>query len=169
MAAFICSCQNLKPDENYKVRFPEINNLIKSNLEFSGASINKVVSLDGIKEEIKITPDSTQWNDELDFLNAINPNKPEFKGSFDVVEKEGGILVTLKTGEKHSLQQLSYSKEGENETLKALIQEDKQIFSLEKRVKINFAGGLISNYKIEGFQKILLKDTTKFMIKVEIN
>lgn len=158
-------CSGLEPEQPDQLPFPEVSQLISSGLAPQEVKLTKEVWLDEKSELLTLTPDTAAWKKEFDFLNEINPNQPEYTGAFNILSSsEDQLILALKEGEKPPLQELSLTKKGENRVLKARVLEEKQLFTLEKSISVVFEDGKIQKYRIEGYQKILLKDTARFRI-----
>ena len=128
-------------------------------------SLVKEVWLDGQSESQNLKMDSIGWSAELSFLKEINPNQSEYVGGFDRKDSDGLTTLTLKSTESGALKKFSFaSVNGEIISIQAIIHEDKDVYVHHRDISLKLADGEISGFKIDGYQKILLKDTIRFSI-----
>lgn len=163
-------CQGLRPDAVDITSFSQVDQLFQNQvLGLSGKELEKEVWLDGSKEIKLLKLDSSGWAKELSFLGEIDPNQPEYVGAFEVEESDQEVNLRLRSEERSALRKFSYQVQSEEiTTVDAIIHEDKDVFVYHKEILLNFEGGLLRQYRIEGFQKILTKDTIKFRISGKI-
>lgn len=149
--------------------YSEINLLFELQLENKPTLVRKTIVLDGIEEIKSIEPDSVAWLKEVGFLEEINPNKPEYKGAFEEESLENQLSLKLKEGENGSIKSFSIKTTGNQSVVNVTIQEDKTIFVHQKKVSAKFLDGKLTEYSIEGTQKIILKDAIDFSISAKID
>lgn len=144
--------------------YPDVDQLLKQQV-FLGNQLTKEVWLDGISETKVLKMDSTSWSNELSFLQEINPNQTEYIGAFSGSELPEGKNLTLGKKEKGSLKNFSYIKRnGKITSINAIIHEDKDVYVHHKEVNVRFKDDRITNFQIDGYQKIMLKDTIRFRV-----
>ncbi len=168
---FLSSCQKLKPESVDIPEYPDLRQLLleQANL-LDGKSVEKTVSLDDESEFNQLIFDSAKWIGELDFLKEINPNQPEYVGSFEKAENDSEIKLTLLDTENGALKSLSYLlQENEFQYIRASFHEDKDVYVHHREILMNFKNGILFTYKIDGYQKMLLKDTVWFGIEGRID
>ena len=160
----------MKPDAVNVASYPDLDDLLKSQVSKLGdLRLQKEVWLDDESELKPLAMDSVSWKKELSFLEEINPNQPEYVGAFVKVIENGQTQLKLREGEKGSLKSLIYKKsEGSIIYIQATIHEDKDVYVHHQEIEVNFSGGLTTSYSIDGYQKIMMKDTIKFKIKGKI-
>ncbi len=165
VAILLQSCSGFKQEQIKASSYPEIDKIFADQYRVLGQQLEKSVMLQG-KEEIRmLTMDSTAWKEELSFLDELNPNQPEYVGAFDERKSTTVTDLKLKPAEKGALSRFLYEKEkGKIVRIQATIRENKDIFIHYREVSITFEDGLISEYYIHGYQKILFKDTISFKI-----
>ncbi|MEQ9402373.1 MAG: hypothetical protein RIM99_02205 [Cyclobacteriaceae bacterium] len=166
LVLILAGCGNLKPDTVLVSSFPDVDSLLKNDASVPfGKSLNKDVRLDGETESGSLEMDSAKWKKELSFIQEINPNQPGYVGAFERIRSDNKDELILKEGEKGSLKKLTVERSEKGiSSLEAIIHEDKDVFVYHKEIKIHFNDGLISSYEIDGYQKILMKDTIRFRI-----
>ncbi|WP_462253967.1 hypothetical protein [Ekhidna sp.] len=164
-------CQNIKPETVSIPEYPDFEELLEKQIELLGAiSVQKEVMLDGQHETQVIEMDSSKWANELFFLKEINPNQPRYIGAFNKIENIPNQKLILKDGEKGVLKMVSFSQEG-SEYLKigATFHEAKDVYTHHRDFKVYFKDGKINSFLIDGYQKMMFKDTIQFTIKVTAN
>lgn len=166
LALTLFGCEKLKPESVNIPDYPDLESVFNTQINvLSSNKLEKEVWLDGKSESKTLDMDTTLWKKELSFLKEINPNTPEYVGAFEKTETDSAIHLILKSNEKGELKRVSYSMEGKNySNIKAIIHEDKEVYSHHREFKINLENGLLKNYEITGYQKIVLKDTIQFRI-----
>jgi hypothetical protein len=166
----LVSCQNFKPDSINVQTYPEIDTVLKSQIELlQNSNLQKEVWLNGEGELQELKMDSLGWVKELSFLDEINPNLPEYVGAFDVIETD--TLLVLKLGEKESGSLTEFARAKHNDEISyliATIHEDKDIYIHHKKIYIAFIQNKLSEYYINGYQKILYKDSITFRIEGKV-
>ena len=130
LTTFISGCQKLKPESVAIREYPDLKQLMIDQADLlDGRSVEKTVSLDAEKEVNQLVLDSAKWIKELDFLEEINPNQPEYVGSFEKTVEGGEISLLLKEAEKSELKSLVYSLSGDQfQYIKASFHEDKDVY-----------------------------------------
>ncbi|MEO1255463.1 MAG: hypothetical protein AAFY41_11360, partial [Bacteroidota bacterium] len=53
--------------------------------------------------------------------------------------------------------------------IKASFHEDKDVYIHHREISLKFSDGLLSSYQIDGYQKMMFKDTVRFKIAGIIN
>lgn len=159
-------CEKLKPESVNIPDYPDLEQVYHQQIQsLASTKLNKEVWLDGKSEVKAFDMDTIMWKKELSFLKEINPNTPEYVGAFEKTKTDSTSILTLKPNEKGEVIMLSYLLDGKSySNITATIHEDKEVYSHHRDFNINFENGLIKNYQIAGYQKILLKDTIRFRI-----
>lgn len=166
----LASCQDLKSGSINIPEYPNVEEVYQSQLKsLATPKVNKEVSLGDKKEKDTIEMDTVKWKRELSFLVDVNPNSPEYVGAFEVTHEGKRTSLKLQEGENGILKHLSITSQDEGYwSLQATIHEDKDIYSYHREVSAAFENDLITNYQIEGYQKMMFRDTVWFSIKGEV-
>lgn len=176
------SCQ-MKPDKNVSLYF-DTDSLMqeqKKLLYERKAQISKKASVKGQTSKGLVKPDSIQaWDQEFQFLEKININKPALRGAYEVKEyndPSSNLKVREYSGTKEGLEvpflKLYYLNTPDNlRVIEAEYVEDNPIYHSRRKLKFffdDFTGtSLIHKYAITGSQKMILKDSVRFEVKGEI-
>lgn len=167
----LTGCQKLKPSEVRIPEYPDYSVLLSDQVALLGKQqVKKEVWLDGKSEIRVIKMDSASWTQELSFLKEINPNQPEYVGAFQKSGDELNQTLTLVVGENGALKKTSYSKSDIGyQQINAIFHEDKDVYIHHREIELKFQNGLLSSLQIDGYQKMMFKDTVKFRIKLQTN
>lgn len=171
LLAALAGCQKLKPESVAIPEYPDFDELMKDQIERLGkVSINKKVSLGEESEFKTFEMDSALWAEELSFLKEINPNQPEYVGAFEKSTEGNYQTLTLGEGENGALKKVKYDlKEDDYGSIQATFHEDKDVYVHHREIKMNFERGLLNSIQINGYQKMMFKDTVRFGIALEVN
>lgn len=166
----IAGCQKLKPDSVQIPEYPDYEALMEDQVELlRNKKMRKEVWLDGKSEIQVLNMDSTSWAKELSFLKEINPNQPEYVGAFEKVGDDISQTLTLSPGEKGTLKKTTFSRDTEGfSQISATFHEDKDIYIHHREIDLKFENGILKSLKVDGYQKIMFKDTTRFRIALEV-
>lgn len=171
LLAVLVSCQKLKPEFVSVPEYPNFEALMNEQVVLlTDSEIKKTVRLEGQSEEQTMKMDSAKWAEELFFLKEINPNQPEYVGAFTKATDGNKTLLTLGPDEKGELKKVSYVKIGDiYSTLNATFHENKDVYVHHRDIYITFQDGLIRSIEINGYQKMMFRDTVRFGIALEVN
>ncbi len=165
----LAGCQKLKPESVSIPEYPDFEVLMQEQVAALGnTKIKKTVWLEG-QSEVKVQDmDSSRWAEELSFMKEINPNQPEYVGAFEK-SREGDLQVlTLGENESGPLKKVRYTKKGDGfERIHATFHEDKDVYVHHRDIKLSFEKGKLSSLNIDGYQKMMFKDTVRFRIEVK--
>ncbi|WP_436514399.1 hypothetical protein [Ekhidna sp. To15] len=164
-------CQKLKPDSVQIPEYPDYAELMTSQAELLGnGKATKKVSLKGKNETHVLNMDSAKWVKELSFLKEINPNQPEYVGAFVKSGDELNQTLNLAEGENGPLKRTTFSiGDAGYEKVIAIFHEDKDVYIHHREIELNFADGLLRSFQIEGYQKMMFKDTVRFSVEVTVD
>lgn len=108
---------------------------------------------------------SIDWAKELELFIQTDLNKPAFIQSYQVDSSSKSVIYKLKDAEKLSIKYLTISKIGENGiSIEALVSNENYLYQNEKHLKLFLKNNEVSDYQIEGFQKIVFGDRKTFKI-----
>lgn len=161
--------------------FYDINGLVDEQvkmLDSISPTILKKAVINGNKEDSKITPqDTTAWLKELAIFKSADINKSILLDSYTKTEsaEKNTISYKSKYPEKTRVEELSIQfGKTDQKPLKihATLDYKNEVFTSEINLEINFlindGKSLLSNYRIEGYQKMISKDTSTYLIEAEI-
>lgn len=185
LIAITSSCTQINKDKKNKINeFFDINGLVDNQvklLDSIGPFLLKVAIINGNEEQKKIdTNIDFSWEKELSIFKSIDINKPVLKDNYEIVNETKSVSKTIlyisKSTNKTHVDRITINYlEQENEPIKifAFLSGNNVLFESTKTLELTFEKIgrqlLLSNYQIEGWQKMISKDTTKFSIKGELN
>lgn len=167
----LAGCQKMKPEKISIPEYPDLGEVYNSQYrELDSRSLEKEVSLDSKTESNTFSMDTAKWKEELSFFAEMNPNQPEYVGVFEVTETGNMKTLKLRENEIGILKSVSLEKSDENYSkIIATIHEDKDVYAHHREIEVSFENGLINSFSIEGYQKIMFKDTVRFRIRGEVS
>lgn len=167
----LLGCQKLKPVSVSIPEYPDFEELMKAQVNaLANAKIKKTVWLEGKSEVQVLKMDSARWTDELSFLKEINPNQPEYVGAFEKSTEDNYQILTLGPDERGALKQVKYTHtEEEYHSILVTFHEDKDVYVHHREIEISFEKGVLNSLRIDGYQKMMLKDTVRFRIELVVN
>lgn len=167
----ITSCQKLQPESIIVSDYPDFKYLLENQVALLGnQGARKEVLLDTSSEVKSMEMDSVRWTKELEFLLELNPNQSGYSGAFNITSEDELELLTLKPGEKGALKKIRIQKEGKNfKSLEATYHEAKDVYTHHREVMMQFKNGMLNEYTIDGYQKMLFKDTIRFRITITLD
>lgn len=159
-------CQKLRPEQVQIPEYPDLKSFyLEQAKKLEGMILEKTVVLDSSSETNRFDMDSTKWADELSFFIEMNPNQPEYVGVFEKSTADAQTKLVLKEGEKAILKRLVYTMEGDSySSVQSTIHEDKDVYIHHREIKVQLEDGRITSFDIQGYQKVILKDTVWFGI-----
>lgn len=160
------SCQ---PMSDFKVeKFFQLDSMLISQsilLSEKGVTVTKSVNMDDEFEEITFRPDTTRWAKEFQIIKDFSLNKTFYIGAFDKKESEQSTVYIRKPKQPVPITRFEVRTGKELEHVSGQYFEDKDIFQHERNFVLTFdEAGLLSEYKIWGFQKMILQDTINYSI-----
>ncbi len=109
------------------------------------------------------------WTKEFEFFNQTDLNKPAYINSYQVDSSAMGVKYTLKENEKLSVKYLSISRVGEEGVaVEALVSNDNYLYETERHLKLSLNANQVTDYQIDGFQKIVFGDKKPFKINGKV-
>ena len=126
-------------------------------------AIQKSIIMINSTENQTIT--TTDWSKELELFIQADLNKPAFVQSYQVDSSSMGVKYTLKENEKLPVKYLNISKLEEGAIgVEALISSDNYLYQTERLLKLSIKKNQLTDYQINGFQKIVFGDRKVFRI-----
>lgn len=109
------------------------------------------------------------WSKELELFTQADLNKPAFIQSYEVDSSSMGVKYTLKNTEKLPVKYLNISRLVEDGiSIEALINTDNYLYQTERHLRLAIKHNELTDYQIDGFQKIIFGDRKSFKINGKI-
>jgi len=179
------SCGQFKNDNKYvSNKFIDIKGLIDHQvklLDSIGPFLLKNAIINGAEEQININTDiDFSWENELSIFKSADINKPVLEDSYEIILKTNTRLKTVTYLSKTPLQTQVDSMaiiftEFDNTPIQinVMMSNKNELFESARTLELTFKKSdshfLLSSYNIEGWQKMIAKDTTNFSIVGTLN
>lgn len=180
LLCFACNPEekvNLQKNEYFDLKglIAEQINLLDS----LNPTIQKEAIINGEAEVKTLQFDSAAWARELDLFIQADINKPNLRGSFEVNEEnipEQDTNVKIYAAKDQKAIGIEYLKvtrqEGNLTRIETLYTETNALYNTFRKLELFFDtagnGSRLSAYRVEGRQKMVLKDTVFYTISAEI-
>ena len=173
---FSCNQKNLKYDKPYFDFDSLVNNQVQQ-IASAKASLIKKTFLKGKRDSTILLPDTAQWKHELDAFQELDIiNKPLFKGNYQSKDQEddhSNLLVrSFVTKMKSPVPEIKFFYQDGNMKLKrieSVFNESNVLYSTSRKLTLEFeeqqGSAMISKYKVQGLQKMILSDSVAFSIE----
>jgi len=173
---FSCNRQNLKYDKSYFDFDSLVNNQVQQ-IASAKARVIKKTFLNGKNDSTILLPDTTHWKHELDAFQQLDViNKPLFKGNYQAINQEddhSNLLVrSFTTKMKSPVPEVKFFYQDGYMKLKrieSVFNESNVLYSTSRKLTLEFEEqqgmAMISKYRVQGFQKMILSDSVKFSIE----
>lgn len=165
-------------------KYYDINGLIDHQvkmLDSIGFFLLKKAAIDGVEETVRFShPNFAAWENELSIFKSADINKSRLLDSYDIIETKNDavklIIYKSKTPESTQVDSLALSfsiKDNYLLKIHAFITSNNALFESEKNLELEFTNlnngiNLLSSYKIEGWQKMISKNSTTYSIEGSI-
>ncbi|MCU0369030.1 MAG: hypothetical protein MUF39_09400 [Cyclobacteriaceae bacterium] len=177
-----CNRSNLKYEKPY-IDFDSLVNQQVSLLLNEKISIQKHAELNGKIDDTTFTPDSLHLANELEIFRQLDViNKPIHRTSYTITDGEkdikSNLLIYSYTFNPKGPQDRSavsfirfyYMSSPLNpKRIEAVYREENTLYVTERKLFMEFdditGKNLLSKYKMEGMQKLILNDSTHFFIE----
>ncbi len=109
---------------------------------------------------------SIDWKQEWSMFLRADLNTPAAASSYENLSEDGLIYYLLKSGEKLPVKKLIIHLDGleRPSTVEILIEEKNFLFESQKKLYMNFSGGKVQTYSIDGIQQMRWMSPTKFQL-----
>lgn len=141
-------------------------------------SFIKSANIDDKTESSTVKFDTTGWKKELSMFLAMDINKAALVGAYEksetATELGKNVSYNLKSGEEGGIKwiQLEQDSSGNVYLFKALFQEDNALYQNRRELTARFEvaedQSVLSSYKVDGYQKIIMKDTVNYTIEARL-
>ena len=177
---FMLSCEGVTPASSDE--YFDVSGLLEDQYELLStgrAALSKLAIMGDDTAVVQISPDSVRWKDELVIFERIDINKPKWRGQYQVITEEDKFsnlqvrtFITENKQAEVKYLKLYYLGEVANlRRIEAEWQENNPIYKSQRKLTLLFediSGDIvISGYRIDGEQKMMLQEAVSFKIEVE--
>lgn len=185
---FFASCN--RSTQTYDKAYFDFDSLVNSQVKQSveaGVMLQKHAEVNGRVADSTFVVDSTHLANELDVFRQQDViNKPLYRNSYTVSDGEkdtkSNLLIrtyTFTPKNPRETSPISYVKFYYQESplkpkrIESDYREKNELFTTQRNLRLEFddssGRSLLSKYKLEGFQKLILNDTTRFSVEVSLS
>ena len=165
LCALLSAC-NEEIKENQVKRYFDLRGLVEKQiktLDTQKPIVQKTIIIADSSENQSVK--TINWSKELALFTQVDLNKPAFVQSYQVDSSSMGVKYTLKNSEKLSVKYLTISRLGEDGiSVEALINNNNYLYETERHLKLSLKNNELTDYQIDGFQKIVFGDRKIFKI-----
>ena len=159
------SCQSESTVESTKKYF-DLKGLIEKQIKILNTQkplTQKLVVISDSSESQSVK--TINWSKELELFMQADLNKPAFIQSYRVDSSSTSVKYTLNASEKLPVKYLKISRLGEDGiAVEALINNNNYLYETERHLKLSVKNNNLTNYQIDGFQKIVFGKKKIFKI-----
>ena len=163
--ALLSACDS-EIKEGKTKRYFDLKGLIESQIKTLNTQkpfVQKTIVMSD-KSESQLVK-TVDWAKELELFIQTDLNKPAFIQSYQVDSSSVSVKYTLKDTEKLPVKYLVISRVGENGILiEALVGNENYLYQTERHLTLSLKNNKVSDYQVEGFQKIVFGDKKTFKI-----
>jgi hypothetical protein len=164
------SACNEEVRENQTKRYFDLKGLIEKQIKILNTQkpvVEKLVIIADSSENQSVK--TIDWAKELELFIQVDLNKPAFIQSYQVDSSSMGVKYTLKKTEQLPIKYLTISRLGEDGiSIEALVNNENYLYETERHLKLSIKNNEVTDYQIEGFQKIVFGDKKIFKINGKI-
>jgi hypothetical protein len=111
-----------------------------------------------------LAPQTVDWSKELLLFKEADINKPAWAGEYEVRESAGKISYTAKK-DSQPVQLLVVAGTVEKpDYIEAHLSQANLLYHTGKHLQLHFKNGVLSAYRMEGYQKVFFSDTTRYAL-----
>jgi len=166
----LLSACNEEVKENQTNKYFDLKGLIASQIKIlikRKPEVQKSILIAGKSENKAVK--TIDWAKELALFIQADLNKPAFSQSYQVDSSSTGVKYTLKETEKLPVKYLNITKlEAGRINIEALINNENYLYKTERHLSLSVKNNQVTDYQINGFQKIIFGDQKNFKINGEI-
>ena len=175
---FLASCSPLVESNDEKGVYFDINGLIDQQvveLVAVNPSLHKVAFFNHEKEVTEFTPkDSASWSQELQMIKALDINKAILVDSYRKTDSKGQVIYISVDPESTLVDTLSiHFNDQKLFGIRGYLHEENAFFNTSRTISVDFTEikgtSLISQFSIDGWQKMISRDSTSYSINSLVN
>jgi hypothetical protein len=165
ICALLNAC-NEEVKENQVKKYYDLKGLIDKQIKILNTqkpSVQKTVLMSNSTENQLVK--TIDWAKELELFMQSDLNKPAFVQSYQVDSSSMGVKYTLKETEKLPVKYLNVNRLGEDGiSIEAYINTNNYLYETERHLKLSLRNNQLTDYQIDGFQKIVFGNKKVFKI-----
>jgi hypothetical protein len=170
VSLFFIGCQVPENSQNFEVKsFISLDSIMTAQKQqLVGKMLEKSVQIGEDQEVILLEMDTVFFTKEWSFLSDFELNKPGFVGGIEVTKNDSLIKYNKKPGQSFLFDYMTIGFDSNHQI--AWIEgaytdtQAEVIYGSARKFKFLFSNGQMNQYDIQGYQKIILRDTVFFEI-----
>jgi len=173
-----CNIENNTPGK-IKVYYPIDSVLMAQQklLKEVNPQLKKTARVDQNQDTVTLRLDSAGWAQEMQIFSDITINKPALRDSYltDTVKTDTGrwIKYSAKEKQKENVEieflHLFFDSKDLLREVELFYKETSSLYNAKREMQLQFSDNQrISGYRVNGYQKIVLKDTIQYQINATI-
>jgi hypothetical protein len=163
--ALLSAC-NEEIKENQVKKYFDLKGLIEKQTKTLNSQkpvVQKLVIISDSSESQSVK--TIDWAKELELFIQADLNKPAFIQSYQVDSSSIGVKYTLKETEKLPVKYLNIKRLGEDGiSVEAFMNNNNYLYETERHLKLSIKNNELTDYQVDGFQKIVFGDKKVFKI-----
>ena len=166
---FISSCMTKDTQILSKNEYP-FKEFVEKQSKFLGRKgLKKTMWLNNKEEKTIQSMSVDTWKNELSFFKEIDPYQKKYMGTFKKNKNDSLLILNLKPDEKGILKRFEHSTSHQGiRNIKATTHEEQMLYIYHCEFEITLKNDTLADYSINGYQKILLKDSIHFKVFGEV-
>ncbi len=172
---FFLACESTVPRRGVKENYLSVDSIINTQIGVllaKDVQLLKQVRIGDENEEQMIKFDSAYLAQELMVFRDLDLNVPSYVGSYEVNREGNSTTYSRKVGEKSPVEYVTIelNENGDIRQISGAFVDDKarSIYTVSRYYLMKFESGILEGYEIEGFQKMILQDTTRFSVVAQM-
>jgi hypothetical protein len=145
------------------------------------SSVTKTAAIDSAQDKSNFMPDSTQWANEMEIFRHLDLiNKPIYIDAYDLLEVEdnnSNLRVKILNANKDvPIKQFKiyyHNTIDKVRKIEATLNEQNTLYYTSRNFLIELEDFkdkmILSSYRVQGVQKMILRDSVKFSIRSKID
>lgn len=132
--------------------------------------VHKMVSMGN--EQSVVQSKDLDWEKELGLFVQADINKPAYKQSYSITRPDSStIIYTSKEGDRLPVRELKIvlDTSGNLSMAEAHIKSENKLYVSEKHIELRVVENKIQQYRITGFQQLIMMDKKPFSIDATIS
>lgn len=154
--------------ENDRFHLTELMEAQVLELANGKLKIDKQVVVNDEGDQFQQELDSASLRKELKVFKAFDPGSPRYRNAFDITVAGTTDNYAKKANVEQGLQWVAVKKNGNDLKVTAEFIEETSIYTVQKQMNVHFEAGKIKSYALNGYQKMILRDTTFFEMEAVV-
>ena len=174
-----CNIENNTPGKiNTYYRIDSVLDRQEEQLIKQNPKLAKVAKVDEKMDTVTISLDKDGWGNELEIFQDLSINKPALRDSYikDTVESDSGrwVQYDIKEGLSDEVEiemmHLFFDNDAILKKVKTVYKENGTLYDARRQMELDFEGKplKLTGYTVNGYQKMILKDTTFYFVNAKI-